>query len=60
VWVLYVVGLEYLHNSSASLKRRRKRNPMPAGITGPRSSGGGDINTGTWPSRLVYSTTYVV
>jgi hypothetical protein len=44
-------GLEYVHRSPASRKRRRKRNPVPGGITGPPCSWG-DIKTGTWPSRL--------
>jgi hypothetical protein len=44
-------GFEYLHRSPASSKRRRKGNPVPGGITGPPCSWG-DINTGTWPSRL--------
>jgi hypothetical protein len=28
-------GLEYLHRSPASRKRRCERNPVPGGITGP-------------------------
>jgi hypothetical protein len=39
-------GVEYLHRSPASPRRRRKGNPVPGGITG------GDLNMGTWPSRL--------
>jgi hypothetical protein len=35
----------------ASRKRRQKGNPVLGGITGPPCSWG-DINTGTWPSRL--------
>jgi hypothetical protein len=44
-------GLEYLHSSPASCRRRRKGNPVSGSITGPPCSWG-DINTGTWPSRL--------
>jgi hypothetical protein len=44
-------GLEYLHRCPASRKRRHKGNQVPGGITGPPCSWG-DINTGTWPSRL--------
>jgi hypothetical protein len=33
-------GLEYLHRSPATRKKRRKRNPVPGGITGPLSSWG--------------------
>jgi hypothetical protein len=33
-------GLEYLHCSSASRRRRRGGNPMPGGITGPPSRWG--------------------
>jgi hypothetical protein len=33
-------GLEYLHCSSASRKRRPKGNPVPGGITGPPCSWG--------------------
>jgi hypothetical protein len=43
--------LEYLHRSPASRRRRRKGNPVPGGMTGANLSLG-DINTGTWPSRL--------
>jgi hypothetical protein len=32
-------GLEYLHRSPASRKRRQKGNPVPGGITGPPCSG---------------------
>jgi hypothetical protein len=28
-------GVEYLHRSPASRRRRRKGNPVPGGITGP-------------------------
>jgi hypothetical protein len=44
-------GLEYLHRSPTSHKRRQKGNPVPGGITGS-SCFWGDINTETWPSRL--------
>jgi hypothetical protein len=33
-------GLEYLHRSPASRKRRRKGNPVPGGISGPPCSWG--------------------
>jgi hypothetical protein len=33
-------GLEYLHRSPASRKRRQKGNPVPGGITGPPCSWG--------------------
>jgi hypothetical protein len=44
-------GLEYLHHSPASHKRQRKGNLAPGGITRPPCFWG-DINMGTWPSRL--------
>jgi hypothetical protein len=44
-------GVEYLHCRPASCRRQQKGNPMPGDITGPPCSWG-DINTGTWPSRL--------
>jgi hypothetical protein len=44
-------GLEYLHHSPESRKRRQKGNQVPGGITVPPCSWG-DINTGTWSSRL--------
>jgi hypothetical protein len=31
---------EYLHRSAANRRRRRKRNPVPGGITGPPCSWG--------------------
>jgi hypothetical protein len=34
-------GVEYLHRSPASRRRRRKGNPVPGGITEPPFSGGG-------------------
>jgi hypothetical protein len=37
--------------SPASHRRRRKGNPVPGGITGSPCSWG-DLNTGTWSSRL--------
>jgi hypothetical protein len=43
--------LEYLHRSPANRRRRRKGNPVPGGITGPLRFWG-NINTGTWSSRL--------
>jgi hypothetical protein len=45
---LFGGGVEYLHRRPASHRRRRKGNPVPGGISGIL----GDINTGTWPSRL--------
>jgi hypothetical protein len=33
-------GLQYLHRSPASRRRRRKGNPVPGGITGPPCSRG--------------------
>jgi hypothetical protein len=43
--------LTELHRSPASRRRRRKWNPVPGAITGTPGSLG-DINKGTWPSRL--------
>jgi hypothetical protein len=40
-------GVEYLHRSPVSRRRRRKGNPVPGGITGPLCSWGG-LNTETW------------
>jgi hypothetical protein len=37
---LYGGGVEYLHRSPASRRRRRKWNPVAGGITGPPSFGG--------------------
>jgi hypothetical protein len=45
------VGVEYLHRSRASRRRRRKVNPVPRGITWATLFLG-DINTGTWLYRL--------
>jgi hypothetical protein len=44
-WQLFTLdpcggGLEYLHRSPASRKRRQKGNPVPGGITGPPCSWG--------------------
>jgi hypothetical protein len=36
--ILCVGGVEYLHRSPASRRRRRKGNPVPGGITGPPCS----------------------
>jgi hypothetical protein len=44
-------GLEYLHHGPASHRRRWKWNPAPEGIAGATLSLG-NINTGTWSSRL--------
>jgi hypothetical protein len=44
-------GVEYLHRSSASRRRRRKWNPLPGGITGPPSPWG-ILNARAWPFRL--------
>jgi hypothetical protein len=44
-------GLEYLHHSPASRKRRQKREPSARGYSWATLFLG-DINTGTWPSRL--------
>jgi hypothetical protein len=38
VWVPMWGGLEYLHHSPESCKRRGKKNPLPRGITGPPCS----------------------
>jgi hypothetical protein len=43
-------GLEYLHHSPASRRRRRKGNPVPGGITGQPCHSG--TNTETWTSKL--------
>jgi hypothetical protein len=43
-------GVEYLRRSPTSCREPRKGNPVPRGITGHIFLG--DINTGTWPSRL--------
>jgi hypothetical protein len=45
-------GLEYFHRSSASRKRRQKRNPVPRGIFNWVILFLRDINTGTWISKL--------
>jgi hypothetical protein len=45
-------GLEYLHRSPVSCKRRHKGNPMPRATLFL-----GDINMGTWPSRSTESQT---
>jgi hypothetical protein len=49
-----VEGVEYLHRSPASRRRRRKGNPVPGRRTRPTPFLG-DINMGTRPSRLVES-----
>jgi hypothetical protein len=36
-------GLEYLHRSPTSRKRRQKGNPVPGGITGPPCSWGSQL-----------------
>jgi hypothetical protein len=47
-------GIEYLHRSPASRKSRRKGIPVP-GLYNWATLFLGDINTGTWPSRLAES-----
>jgi hypothetical protein len=44
-------GFEYIHRSPASRMRRRKGNPVPEGYNWATLFLG-DINTGTWSSRL--------
>jgi hypothetical protein len=46
-----VGGVEYLHRSPASRRRRRKGNPVPGGINWATLFRG-DIHTGIWPSRF--------
>jgi hypothetical protein len=48
-------GVEYLHRSPASRRRRRKGNPVPGSITGPPCSGGykyGDLALWVGESRI--------
>jgi hypothetical protein len=48
-------GLEYLHRSIDSRRKRPKGNPVPGGVlvtVPPSHWRGGGINTGTWSSRL--------
>jgi hypothetical protein len=44
-------GLEYIHHSSVSRRRRRKWNRVPGEITGPTWHLG-HRDAGTWSSRL--------
>jgi hypothetical protein len=46
LYTLYGGGLEYLHRSLATRKRRQKGNPAPGDITGPPCSWGIEIR---WP-----------